>query len=166
MPSPFPGMDPYLEASWGDVQPRLIVYACDALQEVLPASLCARVEERVILETGSDLSDERFSPGVGVVVHPADPEVPRESPGTVATEPMLQLVDQQPLTEAFIEVFDVSNGNAVVTFIEILSPANKTPGDSMDAYLRRQQEICRSDTNLVEIDLLRTGKHVLAVHLD
>src|SRR5581483_7274540 len=49
MPSPFPGMDPYLEAHWRDVHAALIIYARDALQTVLPAPLRARVEERVLL---------------------------------------------------------------------------------------------------------------------
>jgi hypothetical protein len=51
MPSPFPGMDPYLEAHWRDVHASLIIYARDALQGVLPGSLRARVEERVLLES-------------------------------------------------------------------------------------------------------------------
>jgi hypothetical protein len=45
MPSPFPGMDPYLEQSWGDVHHRLITYATDQLQPTLPGDLRARIEE-------------------------------------------------------------------------------------------------------------------------
>ena len=48
MASPFPGMDPYLEAHWRDVHARLIIYACDALQSVLPGLLRARVEQHVM----------------------------------------------------------------------------------------------------------------------
>src|SRR5205814_511479 len=33
-------------------------------------------------------------------------------------------------------------------------------------YSRKQRELCRSDSNLVEIDLLRCGRHVLAVSLE
>ncbi len=33
MPSPFPGMDPYLEAHWGDIHHRIVNYACDAIQD-------------------------------------------------------------------------------------------------------------------------------------
>src|SRR4051812_34353107 len=51
MPSPFPGMDPYLEQHWLDVHARLILYACDQLEAQLPTSLIARVEERVVFET-------------------------------------------------------------------------------------------------------------------
>ena len=36
MPSPFPGMDPYLEQHWGDVHTSLVIYARNQLQKVLP----------------------------------------------------------------------------------------------------------------------------------
>src|ERR1700730_2512135 len=67
MPSPFPGMDPYLEAHWRDVHARLIIYASDALQGVLPGSVRARVEERVLLETPRGIGDHPLFPDVRVV---------------------------------------------------------------------------------------------------
>src|SRR5262249_45424787 len=54
MNSPFPGMDPYLEQFWPDLHARLMLYACDQLEEQLPGNLIARVEERVVLETEED----------------------------------------------------------------------------------------------------------------
>ena len=39
MPSPFPGMDPYLEAHWGDVHARLVIYISEQLQMLLPGDL-------------------------------------------------------------------------------------------------------------------------------
>jgi len=45
MASPFPGMDPYLESHWRDIHARLVIYACDALQGVLPSALRARVDQ-------------------------------------------------------------------------------------------------------------------------
>ena len=46
MPSPFPGMDPYLEhpAWWPDFHARFIPIICDALNEVLPDQYDARIE--------------------------------------------------------------------------------------------------------------------------
>ncbi|MBY0523528.1 MAG: DUF4058 family protein [Gemmataceae bacterium] len=35
MPSPFPGMDPYLESHWGDVHTKLVTYSGDQLQPQL-----------------------------------------------------------------------------------------------------------------------------------
>ena len=55
MPSPFPGMDPYLEHHWGDVHHRLITYASDRLNELLPQNLKARVEERVLVESPEEM---------------------------------------------------------------------------------------------------------------
>ena len=54
----------------------------------------------------------------------------------------------------------------MVTVIEVVSPTNKLPGEGLEQYRRKQRDLCRSDTNLVEIDLLRLGKHVLAVSLE
>ena len=51
MPSPFPGMDPYLERHWLDVHARLVTYAADALNGVLPPDLIARTEERLVVES-------------------------------------------------------------------------------------------------------------------
>ena len=67
MPSPFPGMDPYLEAHWRDIHAGLIIYSRDALQGVLPGSLRARVEERVLLETPTGFADHPLFPDVRVV---------------------------------------------------------------------------------------------------
>lgn len=47
--------------------------------------------------------------------------------------------------------------------IELLSPSNKRGGPGRKLYRSKQWEILRSETHLVEIDLLRTGKHTLAV---
>jgi hypothetical protein len=50
MKSPFPGMDPYLERHWRDVQHSLCTYASDALQpQVIPA-LVARIDERITVD--------------------------------------------------------------------------------------------------------------------
>ena len=165
MPSPFPGMDPYLESHWRDVHHRLITYASDAIQDALPAELRARVEERVVLASPEG-RDHSLFPDLRVIE-----SRPQRQGGTTtiirlaATEPLLVEAAHEPLTEGYIEIIDVSSGNRVVTIIEVLSPANKTPGNDMREYQRKQSEIVQSDTSLVEIDLLRAGKHVLAVPL-
>lgn len=167
MPSPFPGMDPYLEAHWRDVHASLVIYIRDALQDSLPAELRARVEERVVLETPEGLGGGLF-PDVRVIEFRTRQ---RKGPtaGAEAEEVAESLVvetDREPMTEGFIQVIDIGSGNRVVTVLEVLSPSNKTPGEGMEQYRRKQRELLRSDTNLVEIDLLRGGKHVLAVPLE
>ena len=45
-PSPFPGMDPYIERLWGDLRIGMNVYAADQLQPRLPPRMAARVSFR------------------------------------------------------------------------------------------------------------------------
>lgn len=163
MKSPFPGMDPYLEASWRDVHSRLIVYLTDALQDALPPALHARVEERIVLELPDGLSGGLF-PDVRVTAYNSDPALATATE-SVASPAVVCKAGFEPITETYIEVIDSGSGNKVVTVIEILSPTNKISGDGMTAYREKQRQITRSDANLVEIDLVREGKHVLAVQL-
>ena len=51
----------------------------------------------------------------------------------------------------------------VVTILEAVSPTNKYSGPGRDSYVSKQIEVRRSDSHLVEIDLLRAGPHVVAV---
>ncbi len=167
MPSPFPGMDPYLEAHWRDVHASLIIYARDALQGVLPSSLRARVEESILLETPQGIGDHPLYPDVRVVEYTSKRNQGTHAEAGVAVAVPL-LVDTEPkyLSETFIEIMDRESGNRVVTIIEFLSPSSKFPGPNREQYLRKQREVCSSDTNLVEIDLNRFGAHTLAFPLD
>jgi len=56
MKSPFPGMDPYLETHWLDVHLRLVTYSADELNALLPDSLVARIEGRVVAEFEEGIS--------------------------------------------------------------------------------------------------------------
>jgi hypothetical protein len=159
-------MDPYLEAHWRDVRARLVIYASDALQGVLPEGLRARVEERVLLETPTGFADHPLFLDVRMVKYTwkRGPEA-RSAGGSAVAEPLLVDAAVQPSTETFLEIIDHSSDNRVVTVIEFLSPSNKSPGLNRDLYRRKQHELCSSDTNLVEIDLNRFGSHTLAFPL-
>ena len=50
-----------------------------------------------------------------------------------------------------------------MTLIELVSPTNKFAGPGRNSYLAKQQETLAHDCHLVEIDLLRRGKHVLSL---
>jgi len=159
-------MDPYLDAHWRDIHARLIIYACDALQSVLPGSLRARVEESVLLETPQGLGPHPLFPDVRVVEYTSKrPTEARPGGGVAVVEPMLVEVEPEQVSEPFLEIIDRESGNRVVTVIEFLSPSNKSPGPNREQYRRKQREVCSSDANLVEIDLNRFGIHTLAFPL-
>jgi hypothetical protein len=63
--------------------------------------------------------------------------------------------------EAFVEIYEATPEQRLVTSIEVLSPSNKrphTPG--WDLYVRKRQSLLLGDVNLVEIDLLRSGQRM------
>ncbi len=163
MASPFPGMDPYLEQFWRDVHASLIIYARDQLQGKLPGDLRARVEERVVVEPGEG-EDRNMYPDIRVVERGRGPSAAATAMTDVAVlEPVILQLEDEPMTETFIEIIDVGSGKRVVTVIEVVSMAIKLPGDSQQKYRRKQEELSAGGVSLVELDLLRAGQRRLGI---
>ncbi len=164
MENPFPGMNPYLEEYWREIHQRLITYTGDVLQSSLPESLRARIEERVYLEN-EDVQYRQIYPDVHVVEYPPfgqpDTQIPQGD--VVVDEPVVLQMENEPITQRYIEIVDAASGNRVVTVIEFLSPSNKLPGAGQDLYLRKQREVLTAGANLVEIDLTRSGRRIFAI---
>lgn len=161
---PFPGMDPYLEAHWRDVHSSLIIYARDQLQPQLPGDLRARVEERVLVDSRLDARRAVY-PDVRVV-ETARSHATRTAQPAAGSEPLVLDIGEEPMTETFVEIVEVGSGHRIVTTLEVLSAANKEPGEGQAAYLRKQREMVQGRVNLVEIDLLRAGRRVLLAPLE
>ena len=165
MPSPFPGMDPYLEQHWGDVHSSLVIYARNQLQKVLPKDLRARVEERVVV-TGLG-RPRSFFPDVRVIETERTARRPLSGAADVAVaEPVIIELPDEPETQTFVEIRQAAPDSRVVTVLEVLSPSNKRPGDAQEQYLRKQLELLQAGVSLVEIDLLRAGDWIVAVPVD
>src|SRR3989442_3156043 len=110
MPSPFPGMDPYLEAHWRDVHAGLVIYARDALQGLLPGALRARVEESVLLETPRGLGDHPLYPDVRVVEYTWKRGLEtRPVAGAAVAGPILVEAQAEPPTRAHLRIHDPQN---------------------------------------------------------
>lgn len=162
MKSPFPGMDPYLERYWGDVHTKLMVYACDKINELLPNDLQARVEETICIDPGD--GDSRWAyPDVQVVEEPAAPVYAPPASIVGATEPRLIVVSRESRTQRHLEIVDPNSGHRVVTAIEVLSPANKTTESGRRLYENKQRNYLQGRVNLVEIDLIRASWFILAI---
>lgn len=164
MKSPFPGMDPYLEQFWPDVHASLIIYARDQLEDQLPSSLIARVEERIVFETETDETRAAY-PDVKISERPGrggGAAVAVRSQAAVI-EPVIVLGRGEPATETYINIIESGAGQRLVTVIEVLSLANKLPGEGQRQYRQKQRELRDTQVSLVEIDLLRRGDRVLSV---
>ncbi len=175
MPNPFPGMNPYLEAKnlWRDVHWRFIAYAAELLQPLLRPRYHVRIEERLYVEP----IERPIFPDISVIERPKT-RLEQEQTGGVAVavatevevtcdEPTAILETTGPIPEGYLEIVDLTRGGKVVTVIELLSHANKTPGtDARWQYVQKQKQVLASGVNLVEIDLLRDGTYTLAPPLD
>jgi hypothetical protein len=155
-------MDPYLEQYWLDVHARMILYACDQLEDHLPGSLIARVEERVVLETETIPTQVRH-PDVKITERKGRTNGGRVGLLAEPEEPEPVIVECEPVTETFINILEVGAKQRLVTVIEILSMSNKIAGKSRDEYMAKQTELRDSGVSLVEIDLLRRGSFIMAV---
>ncbi len=149
MPSPFPGMDPFLEAHWGDVHASLIIYARNQLQRQLPSGLVAGVEQYVSLEI--DDKFVRFRPDVAALRSGRGEQLATTST-LEADEPCLA---DEPEVHRGIRIED--REGRLVTTIEFLSPANKKSPVDSDVFHRRQVVFLKHAVNLVEVDLLVAG---------
>lgn len=167
MPGPFPGMDPYLEDPllWRGLHLSLIFCITEAINAQLPADYIANIDERVYVVQ----PEHTIYPDVAVI------QRPRSSVSQTGSVAMAEEADSSvvlaaypiEITEGFIEIRSARRPNRVVTIIEILSPFNKAAGsEGRQDYLQKQREILQSETNLLEIDLLRHGAHTVAVPLD
>ncbi|HEY9751411.1 MAG TPA: DUF4058 family protein, partial [Coleofasciculaceae cyanobacterium] len=158
MPSPFPGMDPYLEDAfiWREVHNRLVVAIANDLGARLRPKYYAAIETRTYLEDESDGVLVGI-PDAIVFASTAQSEAATATLATVelpALQPQrVQLLEPIAVKERFLEVRTVKT-HEVVTVIEVLSPKNKR-GDGRISYLKKRQAIFESQTHLVEIDLLR-----------
>lgn len=154
--APFPGMDPWLEhpALWMDVHNALISTLREELSAALPESYFVGIEERIYVV---DRAEDDYLGRGDVSVSRAGQ---RRGNGGLAERPIdagAVVVDvpmRDRVRETYLEVRKPKE-RRLVSVVEILSPANKRPGEDRTAYVKKRQGIFNSDTNLVEIDLLR-----------
>jgi hypothetical protein len=161
MPSPFPGMDPFLESQeWDDFHARFNLAISDALGPVVKPRYLVRVERRVYIEHPSDLEAEtklRVGDVAIVTGDAASPAIGIDGGVAVAKPVVCNLSLPEERRETYLVIRD-RELQMVVTVIETLSPANKRRGgDGWREYLMKRDQVLASPSHLVEIDLLRGG---------
>lgn len=164
MPSPFPGMDPYIEDPyfWSDFHGNFMGAIRAALNAVLPSRYIASTERHVwVRQVDTQKVRSLGDPDVQV----ADKGRSTQRGTAVATAPappalapvliLLPLARQQG--SRFVRIVD-RRYRRIVTAVEVLSPSNKVAGEDGDVYRHKRNEYLGSRVNLVEIDFLRTGQ--------
>jgi hypothetical protein len=163
MPSPFPGMDPYLEdpAFWSDFHSTFINYWREAIADLLPENYDARLDERVVLEGPPRVRPKQIEPDV-TVLRTDQPSPRPAAPAGVATLepvtvplPMLILDRSRQLSIKILRHPE----RTLVTVLELLSPSNKAGPDRAEYQAKRNGLFCRK-VHLVELDLLLSGSRL------
>ncbi len=162
MPSPFLGMDPYLEdpAYWSDFTVGFLTSLGDYLNDRLPDHYEARINEKVnLIETPPDRIN-LIEPSM--VVSQSGPTAPGEvaSAGVAVLEPVTipHLLVEEETHERWIEILHRPE-RSLVAALELLSPSNKEePG--LHRYGEKRFALLMQPVHLVEIDLLLTGRRL------
>lgn len=169
MPSPFPGMDPYLEgAEWASVHVELSAEIARQLAPKVRPRYVVRTMRRFVVDGDDAIAIADVYPDIAVARSPspvprprptAEGTDPRQPPSTTVTTPLpLRISAPMPVRvpHVTVEIRDVAS-RGLVTAIEVLSPANKR-GLGHRQYLARRQRLLLSSAHVIEIDLLRSGK--------
>lgn len=161
MPSPFPGMNPYLEqpSVWEDFHSRLMTYIGEVLSPLVRPNFFVKLEEKVFIHEPSYEERRKLlcKPDVSILQAPVQSEVAVLEHATTAISPLVaKIPDTEFERHSQIEIRD-RHSRKLVTLIELLSPSNKRYGPDREQYLMKRSVLLCSPTSIVEIDLLRGG---------
>ena len=158
MPSPFPGMDPYLEGNWWtSFHAEFISMIAHQLMPMLRPKYIAAPERKYIAGSLEEVMiSTKMIPDVGI----RRTRVRSSGPATAtAVAPSVKLRTRlaTKIPHFRIEIRDVAE-RRLVAAIELLSPTNK--GSGRNAYLRKRRKFLHTSAHLLEIDLHHQGQRV------
>src|SRR5262245_7942843 len=163
MPSPFPGMDPYLEAQpfWGDFHTAMIMAMKVALKKRVPSGYSVWSDVHVwIHEPDAKTRLEPVKPDAFVVASKRKATSAQAEGQVVArtlSAPATTLLPAIRKTgHRYLKIKETKT-DRFVTVVELLSPTNKKRGKDRDDYLTKRKLYFAERINLVEIDFLRAG---------
>ncbi len=169
MPSPFPGMDPYLEVNpiFQELHTQMLAEMQALLQPQLRPKYVARLERH--LSEGSvwdapsgTVTLERKEPDVSIISHSAG----RKQGGSSAVLARPTASSAEELGEDELElrrqrrivIYVRDRPRRAVAGIELLSPWNKQAGAlAQERYLEKRASALHGGLHWIEIDLLRGG---------
>ena len=159
MPSPFPGMNPYLEQddAWHDFHEKFLPAIAERLVPQVRPNYIVKLDEHIYVH---ELPHEpRWLLGRADLAVGRSPAHDAERPaaGILEAPAQVRLPVQDIERLAFLEVRDRHN-RELITVIELLSPSHKRTGSDREQYLAQRESLLGSRVHLVEIDLLRGGR--------
>jgi hypothetical protein len=158
MPSPFPGMNPYIEQEsvWHDFHESFMPIVREVLAPQVRPQFVVKIDEHIYIHELP--AGERRLVGRGdVTLAENRPQSGSgSSTATLSAPAQVELPDIDVERQSYLEIRD-RDGDRVIAVLELLSPTNKNPGPDRDQYLAKRASLLNSAVHLVEIDLLRGG---------
>jgi Protein of unknown function (DUF4058) len=158
MPSPFPGMNPFLEQDdvWQDFHDTFIPFVRDALASQVAPHYIVKVEAYLFIHEPP--AEQRILVGHGDIGLSRSNGVGRSATATATRRLPARIRIPSVDTEKhlFLEIRDRLN-RELISVIEMLSASNKKSGPDREQYLAKRGSMMRSAAHFVEIDLLRGG---------
>ena len=162
MPSPFPGIDPFVESQmWDDFHARFVTIISEMLVPRVRPQYMVNVERYVyVTQPDDDEVVKIIAPDV--FVSDTGHGWREYAGGAVATlAPVRNRLPMPKRRRSYLTI-RTKEFREVVTVIELLSPSNKARGDGQAEYLGKRANMQSSTVNLVELDFLRGGQRLPA----
>lgn len=160
MPSPFPGMNPYLEREgiWQDFHTRYVAALSDALTEQVLPDYIVSLEEHLYIHEPPEPEGYRIGRS-DLAVKPGEPRwrASHETATAVMDAPAYSVEPvnvTETVAEPYLEIRS-RDDEEIVTVLELLSPSNKRSGPDRDVFVAKRRKYFHSYVNYVELDLLR-----------
>jgi hypothetical protein len=154
--SPFPGMDPYLEAPsiWPDVYTRLMSIVGEQLAPLLAPKYLAELETQVVIDR---VDDDLQTVLLDVSITSPDISAGPASAVAIAAPAPVQVRVPLDIPTRLVSVYIRQRETSrLVAVIELLSPVNKRRGKGREEYLEKRRTFLTSPVHLIEIDLLHS----------
>jgi hypothetical protein len=165
VPSPFPGMNPYLEQDvlWQDFHLGFLPALRERLvPQVVPKYIVLLEEHLYVHELPPQGRHLLGRADLAVAYHQAAP-AGELALGVVDAPARVELLTEDVERIPFLEIRD-RQSRELITVIELLSPSNKRPGTDRNQYVAKRRGLLASPAQLVEIDLLRGGRPLPLAH--
>jgi len=170
MPSPFPGMDPFVEKNpiFHELHTQILAHAQAQLQPQVRPKYIARLERHLAEGSVWELNEsvislDRKEPDLTIAAHtPGTQALASQLPLTAPTVTLDEELDEDEMQlrkQRRIVIYVNARPRLAVASIELLSPSNKETGAATQArYLEKRASALNGGLHWIEIDLLRGGE--------
>ncbi|MCA8998345.1 MAG: DUF4058 family protein [Planctomycetaceae bacterium] len=156
MPSPFPGMDPFIESQrFEEFHSVYIVTLAELLVPLVRPNYTVDVERYIFLSSAD--GQRMYKPDVSLVSGEGTSQSRPDNVTVSTLEPQIvQVPAEDDEGQAFLTIRS-RDQRRIITVIELLSPTNKDSHGGQKEYLTKRANYLKTAANIVEIDLLRGG---------